>query len=42
MARQRSEQVEVVVEVAGALRPLDDVPLYRAEMAAWPTPGPAL
>ena len=29
-----------VVEVAGALRPLDDVPLYRAEMAAWPTPGP--
>ncbi len=29
-----------VVEVAGALRSIDDVALYRAEMAAWPTPGP--
>ena len=28
-----------VVEVAGALRSIDDVALYRAEMAAWPTPG---
>ncbi len=29
-----------VVEVAGALRSIDEVALYRAEMAAWPTPGP--
>ncbi|MEO7058949.1 MAG: crosslink repair DNA glycosylase YcaQ family protein [Lapillicoccus sp.] len=29
-----------VVEVAGAWRALDDVALHRAEMAAWPTPGP--
>lgn len=29
-----------VVEVAGQLRSIDDVALYRAEMAAWPTPGP--
>lgn len=29
-----------VVEVAGALRSIDDVALHRAEMAAWPTPGP--
>ncbi len=29
-----------VVEVAGELRSIDDVALYRAEMAAWPTPGP--
>ena len=29
-----------VVEVAGAFRSIDDVALYRAEMAAWPTPGP--
>lgn len=29
-----------VVEVAGGLRSIDDVALYRAEMAAWPTPGP--
>lgn len=28
-----------VVEVAGQLRAIDDVALYRAEMAAWPTPG---
>lgn len=29
-----------LVEVAGAWRSIDDVALYRAEMAAWPTPGP--
>ncbi len=29
-----------VVEVGGALRPVEDVALYRAEMAAWPSPGP--
>lgn len=29
-----------VVEVAGAWRSIEDVALYRAEMAAWPTPGP--
>lgn len=29
-----------VVEVAGALRSIDDVALHRAEMANWPTPGP--
>ncbi len=29
-----------VIEVAGALRSIDDVALHRAEMAAWPTPGP--
>jgi uncharacterized protein YcaQ len=29
-----------LIEVAGALRSIDDVALYRAEMAAWPTPGP--
>lgn len=29
-----------VVEIAGKLRSLDDVALYRAEMAAWPTAGP--
>ena len=29
-----------VVEVAGAWRSIDDVALHRAEMAAWPTPGP--
>lgn len=29
-----------VVEIAGKLRSIDDVVLYRAEMAAWPTPGP--
>ncbi len=29
-----------VVEVAGAMRSIDDVALFRAEMAAWPTPGP--
>ena len=29
-----------VVEVAGELRSIDDVALHRAEMAAWPTPGP--
>ena len=29
-----------VVEVAGAFRSIDDVTLHRAEMAAWPTPGP--
>ncbi len=29
-----------VVEVGGALRPAEDAVLYRAEMAAWPTPGP--
>jgi uncharacterized protein YcaQ len=28
------------VEIAGALRSIDDVALHRAEMAAWPTPGP--
>lgn len=28
-----------VVEVAGALRPIEDATLHRAEMAAWPTPG---
>lgn len=29
-----------IIEVAGAFRSIDDVALYRAEMAAWPTPGP--
>ena len=29
-----------IVEVAGQWRALDDVALYRAKMAAWPTPGP--
>jgi hypothetical protein len=29
-----------VVEVAGGFRAIDDVALHRAEMAAWPTPGP--
>ncbi len=29
-----------VVEVAGQLRSIDDVALYRAEMTTWPTPGP--
>ncbi len=29
-----------VVEVAGQLRAVDDAPLFRAEMAAWPTSGP--
>ncbi len=29
-----------VVEVAGAMRSIDDVALCRAEMAVWPTPGP--
>lgn len=29
-----------LVEIAGGLRPVEDVALYRAEMAAWPTPGP--
>ncbi len=29
-----------VVEVAGQLRSVLDVSLYRSEMAAWPTPGP--
>jgi uncharacterized protein len=29
-----------IVEVAGELRSIDDVALYRAEMTAWPTPGP--
>ena len=28
-----------IVEVGGALRPVEDATLYRAEMAAWPTPG---
>jgi uncharacterized protein YcaQ len=28
-----------VVEVGGALRPVEDATSYRAEMAAWPTPG---
>jgi len=28
-----------VVEVGGALRPVEDATLFRAEMAAWPTPG---
>ncbi len=28
-----------VVEVAHALRPVEDATAYRAEMAAWPTPG---
>ena len=31
---------QLVVEVAGQLRSIDDVVLYRAEMAAWPTSGP--
>lgn len=29
-----------LVEVGGALRPVEDAALYRAEMAAWPSPGP--
>jgi uncharacterized protein YcaQ len=29
-----------LVEIAGGLRPVEDVALYRAEMAAWPTWGP--
>ncbi|BDZ42099.1 hypothetical protein GCM10025865_13980 [Paraoerskovia sediminicola] len=29
-----------IVEVAGHWRSIDDVALHRAEMAAWPTPGP--
>jgi uncharacterized protein len=30
---------QLVVEVGGALRPVEDATLHRAEMAAWPTPG---
>ena len=29
-----------VIELAGALRPVEDAALFRAEMAVWPTPGP--
>ncbi|MGB5936179.1 MAG: crosslink repair DNA glycosylase YcaQ family protein [Ornithinimicrobium sp.] len=29
-----------IVEFAGALRPIEDITLYRAEMKAWPSPGP--
>lgn len=30
----------VLVELEGMLRPADDIALFRAEMAAWPGPGP--
>src|SRR2546423_3034008 len=36
----RALRVGELVEFRGTIRPAEDLALYRAEMAAWPGPGP--